>query len=63
MDLTGGEIYQRRAAVLVMIETMQMRIVMMRMSCVMMMMMMIMIMLAATQIYDAGNSEQFSSVI
>ena len=62
MDLTGGEIYQRRAAVLVMIETMQMRIVMMRMSCVMMMMM-IMIMLAATQIYDAGNSEQFSSVI
>ena len=62
MDITGGEIYQRRAAVLVMIETMQMRIVMMRMSCVMMMMM-IMIMLAATQIYDAGNSEQFSSVI
>ena len=61
MDLTGGEIYQRRAADLVMIETMQMRIVMMRMSCVMMMM--IMIMLAATQIYDAGNSEQFSSVI
>ena len=61
MDITGGEIYQRRAAVLVMIETMQMRIVMMRMSCVMMMM--IMIMLAATQIYDAGNSEQFSSVI
>ena len=61
MDITGGEIYQRRAAALVMTETMQMRIVMMRMSCVMMMM--IMIMLTATQIYDAGNSEQFSSVI
>ena len=32
MDITGGEIYQRRAAVLVMIETMQMRVIMMRMS-------------------------------